>query len=667
MSLTRSELQMELNRRLCFEELLADISAIFINLPIEQIDSAIEHIQRRICETLGFDLSSLWQWEGESGRFMTLTHIYSPPDGPVKPEKIDGEEAFPWVSRQVLGGATIAVSTEKVPAEAAQDQASWRFFGIKSVVGIPLSVGSKPVFGVLSFDTLHAERCSTQDEIKQLELVAQIIANALVRKAMEEALRRNEERLSLAADFAAAGIWEYDYASKTFWATSKTLEIFGFKPAEKVSLAGFEQSIHPDDLDLVRQAISDSFEKGMVVDIEYRVLVKPTVQKWISSKGQPQFNVQGEPIRLLGISVDISRHKHLESELKQRLKEVESLKQQLENENTYLREDIRGGRQGFEKVIGDSQSLQSVLVKVRQVAGTGSTVLIQGETGVGKELIAQAIHQLSERKNRLMVTVNCAALPAALIESELFGREKGAFTGALSRQPGRFELADKSTLFLDEIAEMPLETQAKLLRVLQDGKFERLGSSTTISVDVRILTATNRFLAQEVEEGRFRRDLYFRLNVFPINVPPLRNRVEDIPMLVWKFVHEFSKLMGKKISRINSRDMDKLKAYPWPGNVRELRNIVERAMIVSNGNFLDLSHLELVPPPAARPRVMSLEDMERQHIKGVISVANGKIKGKEGAAELLGLNPSTLYSRMRKLGVKCNPSNQRNDISTSNG
>jgi formate hydrogenlyase transcriptional activator len=577
MPLLQSNLQMELNRRLCFEELIADISARFINLPVEQIDGAIEHIQRRICEALGFDLSSLWQWEGESGRFMTLTHIYSPPDGPVKPERIDAAEAFPWVSQQLLsgGGTMVMVSTEKVPPEAAQDQVSWRFFGVKSAIGIPLSVGSKPVFGVLSFDTLHAERCPTENEIKQLELVAQIIANALVRKAMEETLRRNEERLSLAADFAAAGIWEYDYASRTFWVTPKTLEIFGYKSAATVSLARFEQSIHPDDLERVRQAISHSFDKGEVVDIEYRIFIKPTMQKWISSRGRPQFDVQDKPIRLLGISVDISRHKHLESELKQRLEEVESLKQQLENENTYLREDIRGGGQGFEEVIGDSQSLQSVLTKVRQVAGTGSTVLIQGETGVGKELIAQAIHQLSERKNRLLVTVNCAALPAALIESELFGREKGAFTGALSRQPGRFELANRSTLFLDEIAEMPLETQAKLLRVLQDGKFERLGSSTTISVDARILAATNRDLAREVEEGRFRRDLYFRLNVFPIDVPPLRNRVEDIPMLVWKFVHEFSKLMGKRISRINSRDIDKLMAYSWPGNVRCCRFLWE--------------------------------------------------------------------------------------------
>ena len=243
----------------------------------------------------------------------------------------------------------------------------------------------------------------------------------------------------------------------------------------------------------------------------------------------------------------------MECELKQRLEEVESLKQHLELENSYLREDIRGGGQGFEEVIGDSQSLQSVLMKVRQVAGTGSTVLIQGETGAGKELIAQAIHQPSERRKRLMVTVNCAALPAALIESELFGREKGAYTGALSRQPGRFELADKPTLFLDEIAEMPLETQAKLLRVWQDGRFERPGSSMSISVDVRIIAATNRDLAREVEEGRFCRNLYFRLNVFPINVPPLRDRVEDIPVLIWKFVNEYSKLMEKRLPGSTSR------------------------------------------------------------------------------------------------------------------
>jgi transcriptional regulator with GAF, ATPase, and Fis domain len=250
-----------------------------------------------------------------------------------------------------------------------------------------------------------------------------------------------------------------------------------------------------------------------------------------------------------------------------------------------------------------------------------------------------------------MVTVNCAALPAALIESELFGREKGAYTGALNRQIGRFELAHGSTLFLDEIAEMPLETQAKLLRVLQDGTFERLGSPQKIKVDVRIIAATNRHLAEEVEKGRFRRDLFYRLNVFPLHVPPLRGRAEDIPLLVWKFISEFGQKMGRKISRVASEDMAALAAYSWPGNVRELRNVIERAMITSKGNTLDVTHCDLGRSRPLTSSILPLEEVERHHIQETLKMTRGKIKGKGGAAELLGLNPSTLYSRMRKLGI----------------
>ncbi|WP_448875066.1 sigma 54-interacting transcriptional regulator [Desulfobulbus propionicus] len=250
-----------------------------------------------------------------------------------------------------------------------------------------------------------------------------------------------------------------------------------------------------------------------------------------------------------------------------------------------------------------------------------------------------------------MVTVNCAALPGALIESELFGREKGAFTGALSRQIGRFELAHGSTLLLDEIAEMSLETQAKLLRVLQNGTFERLGSPHNVTVDVRIIAATNRNLAEEVEQGRFRRDLFYRLKVFPIHVPPLRDRTEDILLLARKFVNEFGQKMGRKISHISSQDMEMLASYSWPGNVRELRNVVERAMITSQGDTLALSRRDL---PQARPApssILTLEEAARRHIEETLKAIQGKIKSKGGAAELLGINPSTLYSRMRKLDL----------------
>jgi PAS domain S-box-containing protein len=433
-----------------------------------------------------------------------------------------------------------------------------------------------------------------------------------------------------------------------FWVTPRVLEIFGYQQQEKVSLERFAQSVHADDLELVRQAMSDSFEKRVATSIEYRILTEHNVQKWIYSSGRPHFDNQGTPTRLLGISIDISKQKSLEDELKNRLAEVESLKQLLEHENTILRSEV-GLDEGAQFNLGISSSIRVLTKRIEQVACTDSTVLIQGETGTGKELVAQTIHRLSERGKRLMVTVNCAALPAALVESELFGREKGAFTGALSRQVGRFELADGSTLFLDEIAEMPLETQAKLLRVLQEGQIERLGSPQSIKVDVRILAATNRNLAEEVENGRFRRDLFYRLNVFPINVPPLRERVEDIPQLTWKFVNEFGQRMGRKISRIASSDMEALRVYSWPGNIRELRNAIEHALIVSKGDTLNLS--QFAPSLPLKSKLLSLKELEYQHILEILKITHGRIKGKGGAAELLGLNSSTLYSRMRKLNI----------------
>ena len=653
MSLSQSDLHIELKQRLRFEELLADISTKFINLPVEQIDSAIEDTQRKICECLGFDLSVLWQWSDESGSSMTITHLYSPSDGPERPEKIDGAEVFPWAYRHLMSGRTLVVSSEKAPPEAAQDQATWRYFGIKSSVGIPLSAGGRPIFGVLSFDTLHTERCPDQDEVKRLELVAQIFANALVRKAMEEMLRRNEERLSLAADFAAAGIWEFDYAAKTFWATPQALNIFGFRPGEQVSLAQFEDLIHPDDLDLVRRAISCSFENGEVVDIEYRILVQPTVQKWISSRGRPQLDCHGKPIRLLGLSIDISRQKHLENKLKERLEEVDSLKQQLEAENYFLREDLRI-EQGFEQIVGNSKALHAVLMKARQVAPTDATVLILGETGTGKGLLADAIHRMSPRRNHAFITVNCAALPPDLIESELFGREKGAFTGAHARQAGRFEVADRGTIFLDEVGDIPLEVQGKLLRVLQEGEFERLGSTRTMKINMRVIVATNKDLREEVRNRRFREDLFYRINVFPLTIPPLRQRTEDIPLLIQHFLKKYADRMGKSFDAIPKTVLKKILHYRWPGNIRELEHLVERSVIISSGNTLVIGDQigEALPILSSSGPGLDLASMERNHITEVLRETGWKIDGPGGAATILNIHPSTLRFRMKKLGIQ---------------
>jgi formate hydrogenlyase transcriptional activator len=294
--------------------------------------------------------------------------------------------------------------------------------------------------------------------------------------------------------------------------------------------------------------------------------------------------------------------------------------------------------------------MKRILAQVEQVARTDSTVLIEGETGTGKELVARAVHRLSGRKDRTLVTVNCASLPPTLIESELFGREKGAYTGALTRMTGRFEVADGATLFLDEIGDLPQDVQSKLLRVLEQGRFERLGSTKPLQVNVRIIAATNRDLARDVTEGKFRKDLYYRLNVFPIVVPPLRERAEDIPLLVWAFVRQYEKKMGKRIDHIPRKSMEDLQHYHWPGNARELRNVVEHAMIVSIGKTLEVN----VPATASSdiPANLSLEDVERRHILGVLDKSGWRLTGRGGAAEILKLKRTTLQSKMKKLGIK---------------
>ncbi len=343
------------------------------------------------------------------------------------------------------------------------------------------------------------------------------------------------------------------------------------------------------------------------------------------------------------------KRKQIECQLQRAHEEVVELKQRVESENLYLRKEIQLDYAG-EGILGNSKAITSVLRQVDQVADTDSAVLISGETGTGKELLAKAIHKLSSRGERTLITVNCAALPATLIEAEMFGREKGAYTGALSKQIGRFELADHSTLFLDEIGDLPLELQPKLLRVLQEGDFERLGSGRTINVDVRVIAATNQDLEKLVRDGRFREDLYYRLNVFPITVPPLRERTEDIPTMVWAFVQELDKKMGRKIDRIPNATMHTLQTYDWPGNVRELRNIVERAMILSSDHVLraDLP----VRRNGTEDANQTLQEWERQYIVKTLARTGWRVSGKQGAAQQLGIKPSTLRSRMEKLGIQ---------------
>jgi PAS domain S-box-containing protein len=354
-------------------------------------------------------------------------------------------------------------------------------------------------------------------------------------------------------------------------------------------------------------------------------------------------------MRLLGaIFSNVLARSESDDALRRTISQIERVRDQLQAENVYLRREVQE-RLGAGTIIGRSPAIRRVLEQIQQVAATDSTVLLLGETGTGKELLATHLHEQSGRRGRMMVRVNCAAIPSTLIESELFGREKGAFTGALAKQIGRFEVADRSTIFLDEIGDLPPDVQVKLLRVLEERQIERLGSPKSIHVDVRIIAATHRNLELRIVDGSFREDLFYRLNVFPVQVPPLRERVDDIPLLVWRFVEEFSRTFGKRVDEIPRENMAALQRHAWPGNIRELRNVVERAMIVATGPRLTIA----VTAPSSGPakRSLKLTDIEKDHIRTVLESTGWRIRGADGAAERLGLRPTTLETRMAKLGL----------------
>jgi formate hydrogenlyase transcriptional activator len=645
-ALVRKQAEESVKERLEFESLLADISTRFVNLPAEQIDGEIEDAHRRVCECFGLDFSALWQLSIESPRNYTLTHSYRLADGPALPERMTADEYFPWCLERVEAGEVIAVSTENSPAEAARDQEVWRQYGIKSSLVIPLSAGGEPPIGALSFNTMKAERIWPAHIAKQLHLVAQIFANALARKYADAELRKSEARLTLATNAAGVGLWIMDVASGCVWATAKTRELLHLAPEEELVYETFLRAIHPEDRERVDQEVEQVIRSGEKLKIEYRIVLPDKSMRWIAASGQMYPGLTGEPESLMGVSVDIS-------ERNKQLQEIVELKRRLENENLYLRKELRSEK-GFEKIVGESKGLNRVIMAAKQVAATEATVLILGETGTGKGLMANAIHQLSARRDRPLITVNCSALPQNLIESELFGREKGAFTGAHTRQAGRFEVADGGTIFLDEIGEMPLELQSKLLRVLQEGEFERLGSAKTVKVDVRVIAATSRDLRQEVNKRRFREDLYYRLNVFPISIPPLRQRSEDIPPLARHFVEKYGRKMRRHIERIPGTTIKMFLAYDWPGNVRELEHVIERGVIISTGSNFKLAE-QLRPSKSVGANDKPLKDLasaEREHILRVLQETGWRIDGPSGAATILKLHPSTLRFRIKKLGIR---------------
>jgi PAS domain S-box-containing protein len=466
----------------------------------------------------------------------------------------------------------------------------------------------------------------------------------------QQALGESDARFINMADTAPVMIWISDESKACTYFNKQWLDFTG-RDLKHELVDGWTKGVYPEDYEHCLETYNRSFDRRETFEMEYRLRRKDGEYRWILDCGTPRFSSDGSFLGYIGSCIDITERKNAEVELRKAHEELSELKNQLEAENIYLQQELQLD-QTFGEIVGQSDAIKYVLFKVTQVAPTDSTVLIMGETGTGKELVARAIHGASSRKDRPLIKVNCAALTSTLIESELFGHEKGAFTGASARKLGRFELANGGTIFLDEIGELPPELQVKLLRVIQEGEFERVGGTKTIKADVRIIAATNRNLKAEVEKGAFREDLWYRLNVFPITVPPLRQRKEDIPALTEHFIAKFAKRSGKTITSVSPRVMQALQAHSWPGNIRELANVIERAVIHTHGDVLQsvgtLQHI--TEESAVYPK--TLEEVEREHIVRTLESTGWRIEGQYGAAKILDLNPSTLRTRMLKLNIQ---------------
>jgi formate hydrogenlyase transcriptional activator len=462
-------------------------------------------------------------------------------------------------------------------------------------------------------------------------------------KRAEDQLRRDERELREIVDAIPQAIIVLAPDGAVLYANEPVLDYTGLN-LEEVRTGGL-RALFPDDVEKTRDERQKGLERGVPFQLELRTRQKDGQHRWFLVHYRPLRDERANIVRWYATGTDIDDRKRTEERIR--------------NENLALREEIDGSSM-FEEIVGSSEALRQVLTQVAKVAPTESTVLISGETGTGKELIARAIHRRSSRSSRAFIRVNCAAIPASLIASELFGHEKGAFTGALQRRVGRFESADGGTIFLDEIGEIPMETQIALLRVLQEREFERVGSSQPISVDVRILAATNRDLRAAVAAGTFRQDLFYRLNVFPIQIPPLRERVDDIPVLVQYLLERYAKTAAKKIRTIDRKSIGLLRAYEWPGNVRELQNVIERAVVLCDEDTVSvdeawLKHEPRPDWPRARVPEMALgrpaPDREREMIEAALAESRGRISGPAGAAAKLAIPRQTLESKIASLGI----------------
>ncbi len=687
------------------EKSIFDISARLISVPPAKIGREIDAGLERIGEVWGFDHIILFEFS-TSANTLNIVHSHTAP-GATSLSAKEINKGAPWIIDRLRNGESslLADIREDLPEHSARG----RYLltkGIKSCLSFPLKIGNRVLGGVLLF-SLKKRPSLAQNMVERLHHLVNILSGALERARTASRIDRILDFERLLSDVSARYInlsrdAFNDAIRDSLGRIGRLLDVdhclfFKFDPDLERFLISDTFAWWPEELDQemaeVRQwrktdpniysyikYLSDNwlrkktvrFMQGEALPKEASDLLKANEKLKIKSAISIPVSVGGNVVG--AILLDSKREKRVwpdslvprlrllgevfanalirvknEEKILNSLSEVKRLKDQIEADYHYLAEEVELDHH-LGEIVGQSRALQKILVKVKQVAPTHTTVLVLGETGTGKGVIARLIHQNSQYRDRPLIQVNCAALSPLLIESELFGHEKGAFSGAVNKRVGRFELSNNGTLVLDEIGELPLELQSKLLRVLQNGEFERVGSSHTIRTNVRVIATTNRDLELEVEKGRFRRDLYYRLSVFPIVIPPLRERPEDIPLLVNWFVKKYSKGIEKEFIRTPQKTITALKRYAWPGNVRELENLVERAMIISTGSCLQI---ELPFIDSQGPcEEQTLSEVERQHIYNTLEQTNWKIEGLGGAAEKLGINPSTLRFRMKKLKIK---------------
>jgi transcriptional regulator with GAF, ATPase, and Fis domain len=688
-----------------FKHYIFGLSAEFISMPATEVAAEIDKRLREVGEFWDFDQIMLTRLTDRGTRLKTI-HAYNAKG--IDAAATVAETAFlPWLMRIIHQGRPVAMTRvlDELPVDAVSDRRHLERIGVKSSIILPFIVGGS-VQGGLCFNTVRHHQIWPQVLLHELQYLGQILAGALERqKAFEHiqySMRFDRLLYKISATYInlpAKDIVRFIQKDLgrlgSFLNAERCLFYLSGKKKDAFEINDTYNWWRKEDENHIKKlqkwirstpGFYNHFEycfnkwsKGEIVKFSNLNELPPEAHKlkqvhekfgtrsWLSI---PVFvggaivgalvvaTVRKERfwpeeliprIRLFGeIFANAIKRKESEQSLHKAFLEIKDLKRQIEADYVYLRDELTL-EHNFEEIIGQSDALKSVLVKVQQVAPTDSAVLVQGETGTGKELIARAIHHASKRCQRPLIKVNCATLTPNLIESELFGHEKGAFTGAQERRVGRFELAHGATLFLDEIGELPLELQPKLLRVLQEGDFERLGGCRTIRVDVRIIAATNRNLEKEVERGRFRSDLWYRLNAFPISIPPLRQRLEDIPLFVHHFVNQYGTRIGKRFRKIPKKAIKQLERYSWPGNVRELDNIIARAVITSEHGRLQIQIPET--PSAKSPRQQTFKEMEKRFIVQALENSSWKIEGRTGAANRLDLKPSTLRYRMKRLEI----------------